>query len=731
MIPGKNLRRDNFANMSNEYGRKYSLIRPDFTNPYILFTIFFLIFFLVSLTLVGVKVTILFVLTLILFSLPGFPLAILICGWPSILTPFPILLGFSIGMIISCLINNAVVRIIGWNFQLTILLILVVTALGWVYLKKKNQKRHLLATQRIPFEYSDYLFLLVMGSFMLIVLSVPLSRVGHISGSEHLYYSLFSHDYLGRGAYAYELLRGVPSKNIFAAGYDFRYYFLSYTFFAFMHSITGGQLAPNIFILASTVWFTMLFLLGLMFCTKAFIRHRVCVYLAVSCGLIFYSYNSIYTFMKRIVAPNIPTLRTFLESRGLLEYTDISHGWYRNLLFEPQAILALVFFLSLLSLVKIKTFREIRSVSAWTVGVLLAGINASDTTIGIISVLWFGACAMCALMTEPHESKVGILKITVHCYSVALFFFIMTIVVGLISVQGSGYIMHLKPYRIFWFYCPAYFFIEYGPLFIFGVLGIWALLKRKIPFSQDRNSYLLFSLAASCIFVIAFLQLPRITSYDYFARKSAMVLEIPLMIFTGFFFEVLLAEKNKRKIAKWIAVCVSVSVFGFATLIIDFAAFAGFYDAGETSKISLADFEACSWIRKNTPLFAVIQSLPEYSTGYYKMSPVAFIGGRRMALGNLKIGGYSFPSRGKFKVTKNEMLLLFETADIQKAINVIDKHSIDYVYIGPHERNWSSDGVKKYYDNPNHFKLVYSKMGVDIFRYYPAGQAVAVGSPVE
>jgi hypothetical protein len=616
-----------------------------------------------------------------------------------------------------------VVKYVGWNIPLTVVSILVATCLGFAYSKRKYGKAYP-TSQGPSVDYLDYLFLLGFGVFLMLALAIPLARVGHISGSEHVYHSLFSHDYLGRAACTSAVLRGVPVKSIFLANHDSSYYFLVYSFLAFIRNAVDVKLRPDLVIMAADLWFSALFLFGLLLCCKAFLRNKKTIYLAITCGLIAHSYKALYVLFKRIIVPQLPSLESALRAKGLLGFSDVSHGWYRDLLVEPQAVLALVLFLSLITLLNMRKLREVKPEMAGAIGALLAGIFTADSFIGLISICWFGAVVVWNIAIEPRGAKVDVFRSAAVSLLVAFALFLLSLEVGLFSFSRSASSLQLRPYRLFWFYGLAYFLLDFGPLLIFSVLGMWALLRGKIGLELDRNDHLILILGVVCIFFISMVQHPHPTAYHEVTRKSGKLLQIALVILSGLFFEMLKNRRRERGFLKWVFASFMIGVLGATTLVTDFAGFSGSFGIEGKSAISSADFEASSWIRNNTPLTSIVQSLPEYADGYYPMSPIAYIGGRAMALGNLKAASTTLQSTEKFRSIKKDIYSLFDQVDLKQAIEIVNKYSIDYIYIGPRERNFSSEGVKKYYYDPVHFKLIYSEMGVDIFQYHPDRQSV-------
>ena len=100
-----------------------------------------------------------------------------------------------------------------------------------------------------------------------------------------------------------------------------------------------------------------------------------------------------------------------------------------------------------------------------------------------------------------------------------------------------------------------------------------------------------------------------------------------------------------------------------------------------------------------------------------------------MALGNLKAASTTIASAEELKKIRSDIFSLFSRADMQQSVNILNKYHIDYVYVGPNERAYSGDGCAVYYEGKEYFKIVYSRMGVDIFQYRENEGALRAETP--
>lgn len=164
----------------------------------------------------------------------------------------------------------------------------------------------------------------------------------------------------------------------------------------------------------------------------------------------------------------------------------------------------------------------------------------------------------------------------------------------------------------------------------------------------------------------------------------------------------------------------AVLLVGVPATFIDLAVFAGFYDDGQTTTISVSDYNACNWLRNSTPQEAIAQGLPEYPNAYYRVTPISVIGARRVALGRYQNAAHDLRPPAEFQQLKADIQSLFEPERSHRWPEVLDRYGISYVYLGEHEKAWQDPDIAEYYEAESRFARVYSQDGVDIFQYLPS-----------
>jgi hypothetical protein len=668
---------------------------------------------------------------LALYTLPGLSWAFAWCGRPSLANPVSVVVGFSLGIAVSLLLIGIAVRFFGWTTWAVVLPPVIASVPGWLYLRflAPTEPRE----QRGPaLDTADYVFFVAVCFLLLGLLAVPFLRVGHVVGGDHQFHSLFAFDYLVRNAVGFSALGGLPPRSVYVAGQpNSGYYYLYYTLYASVLHVADQGLLPHDKVQpayqllgASSIYLTVLFVFALFLNVKAILPSRFAGYAAVACSLFAYSYYGFYVLVKRILAPAVPALGQFLSSRGLLTFSDISKGWYRDFLVEPQAVLALIlFFTCFLLLVPLRR-GAVSPFMAIGVGIMLAGSFSSDSAIGTIGVLWFGVFLAWQWLRGEGGGRWRVFAAGLFGFAAAA--------VALVAAQFSGLApaasgssgtasVSLWLNKMIFGLGVVYLPLDYGPPLLLAIAGLFLICRRRPQWSKESSAvFAVIALAAICLAFAACLKYGDAEAdvASVCMRKAGKVLRFPLLIASGWYFCFLSVRPRDSFLVKYPRVVLAVVLLGVPALAIDCAVFSGMYDDGQTGRVSCADYDACEWLRANTPLDAVVQSLPQYDEGYHDMTPLADIGGRTLAMGRTMIAQQICKANSlDFERLKRDTYSLFEPATCEDAERVLREYSIAYVYVGSHERAWRPGGTDKYYATPQLFQKVYSCNGVDIFLY--------------
>jgi uncharacterized membrane protein len=147
-------------------------------------------------------------------------------------------------------------------------------------------------------------------------------------------------------------------------------------------------------------------------------------------------------------------------------------------------------------------------------------------------------------------------------------------------------------------------------------------------------------------------------------------------------------------------------------------------DVNETRFVSAADRKACDWIRRNLPNTAVIQGEPQYLAyiGGYNgrqelfVSLIASFAERPQVLGWNYVASELVPNGEQIVEQRaRDLKEMLSSNDMTTLVNVIQKYSINYLYVGPYEQVLYPGLLSTLGRTPQNFQEIYSADGVHIF----------------
>jgi hypothetical protein len=234
--------------------------------------------------------------------------------------------------------------------------------------------------------------------------------------------------------------------------------------------------------------------------------------------------------------------------------------------------------------------------------------------------------------------------------------------------------------------------LGFGIAFIFGIPFLFYILKEK------RSHFNLFLLA---FFIITILLLTHALPIEPGAIRnySVRLIFIPIFIGFGLFLE-------RINIKKHIPIFVVLLIFLSSSNIVNSAAY---YYVVLTDKdtISHNEWEALEWIRSSTDPNSVFLN-SEYEVGPF--SKISTFTGRRVFVGGTVVLYFNETESGRLK---QDVDRIYNTTDMQIAINLLDEHEIEYVYIGSNERKLYPQGLEKF----ESLEAVFRNEDVVIFKY--------------
>jgi len=640
--------------------------------------------------------TVLFVMAI--YSAPGIILANLVWSDTASRTE-KVIFGSVIGLAFSCYISVIISYFIGWNPPIIIASIIALTVIGLVLKRKFYSKGYIIGLS--PMSKGEFLACSICVCFVCVFLYIALSRVGLETEMGYRYSWLFSHDFINKAVNAVCLTHGVPPPHFFFSGESLKYYIVSYSISAISYSILGVNYSIHNIVILVSFLHAILFVFVIAHFFKSWFKLAI-VYRLLALSFGFYSFYGIFVILKgQLVDFGAPSI--------MLEFSGVSHLFYRFFLVEPQTVMGLMVFLVVLSLMVRTEFGS--NITPILITGILIGIEFGiEPILGMMLVLTYGLTFLYRLSFSNIKFK--------RFASVVLGGAIPTIIVystyyliGIYSVSGCDQGLNFALLnKFFLFNFPIIALISFGPSAFFGFMGLISLFREKAQNNAD------IVIIMGCLVIFFMITVSHENEKIFGYLKGEKILFIVFLVLSGFFFQ--WAETWKQKTKKIVLVTLSVvSIPALLTPIVDCYQ-ASFSDKEGVSYVSYEDMDACDWIKRNLPKDAVIQSEPQYPGSKYAYSLIANFAERKMAVGEYKASGVkhckgasAVPER--YDSIKNK---LFKTQNLEQSYRIALRYGINYIYIGPYERGiYPMLSIEKWENKNDLFRKVYDKNGVKIY----------------
>jgi len=638
--------------------------------------------------------TIIFITAFTIFITPG----IFLCRFMyNLNTKELFFIGSPLGIGISCLLSAIIAFF--WGFNPYYFIITILSSTIFLLFAKKKSKENLLTN--INFNTNKILSYSIIS--VSILLTISYSNFGKLTANGYIFKDLFATDLLHHMSVFVRLPKGIPPQNPYFSDGLWNYYWISHIFPAFVYSLSGFKLFSRDIMVLTSLTYSVLFIGTLFYLITTFYDDNKIIILLMTISLVAYGYNDIFVLFKYIVL-RLPEswvkffhLNYFIMDAYGGQYTGYSHGWFRNLLVEPHSTLALSLLFILIILMKRHTRTSIKTNYLFQ-GLLLGIILSCDAFIGTISICWYMTNFFIELWIKKRNESFT--NFIISLIPIVLIF--ITLCSLKILNPGSNHLV-FKPYYKMIICSPLYFLIDYGPMSIFGAIGIFLLIKTK----NLKYFSSLIILIIICLFFMFFVNVADVGSTQMI-RKGGMAIRIPLIIFSGISLTYLFEKHHrKRSILVILTLVLALAIptpFNDIYMLSDIKAKSGIYS------VKMEDFKAYQWIRKNLPLNCIIQDFP---TG---ITPLLAFAERRVCLGDWEHARASGAGAEKVAKRFNDIRRLFKTNDLNLAINIIKKYQIDYIYVNLETRQKFIEGCKKFDAYQKFFKKVYSQDGISIYK---------------
>lgn len=538
-------------------------------------------------------------------------------------------------------------------------------------------------------------------------ITLPNLNVGKLTSRGYAYASLFANDFIAHVSHTASISHSIPPQHLNFSGETLRYYWLSFVLPAIAYKLLGTNFSLQNIILLTQLVYSILFLSILYIATKSFYRDKKTLFILMTLAVAAYSYNDFYFLFKKVVIYLPDYINSPFKKMGLIEFSDLSHGTFRYFIFEPQTLMGLSLFLIILCIHQNFAFRLNSNLATVFIAIIIGISLGIELLTGLIGIFWF----VVINLTNLFLKRLSLKRVLLHYLcagSIVLMFFLVYLKVGMFSITHGGSALEISPYITMICISPIYLPIDYGPMFIFGTLGVAMYLKSR---DKEELDYVLL-LGLISIFIIFFVRDSSTAGKETGLLKGAKFLQLTLIIFSGYFLQNF--KENKFipfKSKKNLYILIPI-IFAIPTL---------FTDIKDTSNVKNAEYvakedvEACVWLKRNSDIFSIVQPF-SYGGGF----AVSGLAERSQALGWKLATHLLHDKQDQVNCRSKDIDSIFKTADLEKALNIIEKYKIDYIYLRPHDIHLLSrnpKGVQKFYENPQHFNIVYSKDNVDIFKY--------------
>jgi len=633
------------------------------------------------------------VLTCGLFALPGF----LVCMTFMASRTRAALYGFPLGYSLTSLLIIAVVGFRGWDMRSVALCYLLGLGalLAVVVVMRRSAQGSPPAVERGP---EPPLPLLVALGLTIAVVAVfiPLAHAGILTPRGYAFAGLFGHDFLLRAVDSVALANAIPADNYFFNGVKtVNYYDLWYILPAAIYNLRGQHVAAtqivalvsllNVPIFGALLFYT---LERLVRTTSAAPAHPLRLSTIFILLLIFsYSYHWLVFFVTRVLdVSTVPVLARLATQMG-----PVSTSWFKDLLFQPHSVLALMQFLAAMHLALLP---GIRLRGMW-LGILLGSMLLTDTVIFLVAGSAFGLWYLSRTGLRQRLPEVAAVGVT-GAAVVALAF--ATKIFGTPAYSNK---VIISPYWTAIGALPALLPLWLGALPVFALLA----LRQRPPVMFEQRRLLLLLLLTSLFFMLF---VTEILEGNVFLRKSLMTLRLPLFMLAATYLYALPLEKMRRLPLVLLALAVP-------TAFTDIYAASRTDDERYTTYLTVDEMAAAVWLQNHTAPDVVVQPLVEYS-GFFDYSPTVCFAYRKAALGIWKMAYQRYPDRRGISQRVREIQKLFSTTSDDERASLARALQIGYIFIGPRERQRFPGVDLRFAADKLHFEEAYSSTSVKIYR---------------
>lgn len=512
-----------------------------------------------------------------------------------------------------------------------------------------------------------------------VILAIPLSRVGEPVADGVAYRAYFSADLMTHLAVVSELQKGeFPPANPFYAGESLGYYWLFFTFPATFGPWATNQSALLVVYVGGGLLFAGLLFLALrrlgLSPPRAFFGSSVVLGAAGYEGVLALVRSEPWTDV------NVDAL-----SRWAFELVSLD-GLHRSLLYTPQHLFS---YSLLLVLILLMVRGEPKGVpGALLSGVLLGGMAGTSIVTAMLGGPWL------VLVLWRRRREVPFVTTAFVTTATSLLFLGWYVALGFFG--GAGAALTVRMPRVL--ELPSILLFDAGAFFVLAALRS----RKRKPFDVELGI-----LAALALTAVLFLDL---RGYEgvWMAWRAGSVLLIALG---------LVAVRDLRWAQAAIVLPATV------TVVLDVYNASDVTNrrvsAGEfrwTTVVRTEELEALTWIREHTAPEAIVQwDVRARGPGEWALIPA--LGERRMAVG--------FPifllDLQKYRVRERRQVRpIFTSGDAERAHRRARELGIDYVVVGAEEIRTRGELVRPLFESAARFRVAFTSGETTVLEVLPS-----------
>ena len=629
------------------------------------------------------------VITFMAFALPGF---IVFRRFAS--TTVAMVYGVPLGYSLTSLIIIAAVGLGGWSIPVIGCAYVLLLAAVYMIARMAPGGRGDQASAQDDYDIELPLFVAIALATFVLLLSIPLAHAGSLTERGYAFAGLFGHDFILRATDSVTLAQSIPEDNFFFHGQKTKnYYILWYILPATIVNLLGKNADAAKIVASVSLISVPVFGMLVYFALESFVKATTQVAIAsMRLAIIFlllficcYSYHWVFYGLTHVLDPAVyPAVDRVSHMMG-----PVSTSWFKDLLFQPHSMLALMQLLAVMYL----SLRPPLPLRGLWIGLLLGSMLLADTVVFLVIGSAFGVWYLFKVFDRSRISELVQMICSVGC--------VVALCLGIHAFGSAEYSNKI----VFLPYTAAIVGLPLLLPLCLGAMPILPLLAwKQRAWHLERQTWLLIALLIASLFFM--LCITEVLEGNVFLRKALTVARLPLLLLSGRYLYSVLRPTLGMSLLVLLAA---------PTLLTDAYATSDTSDARHVDYVSKDDMAGALWIRGHTERGAVVQSLIDYP-GPFDYSLTVNFAYRRAALGLWKMAYQRYPNRSALDERVREVNALYMTSSDDERITLAKALDINYMYVGPQEQAKYPGITARMDADILHFKSVYRYGQVSIYQ---------------